>query len=248
MIQKFRRIPGARQLRDALRYAQFVRQFRAFQRRTPAGRPRPVWAEHQAHLRDSTANTPFDRHYTYHPAWAARVLARTRPALHVDIASTLQFSAIASAFVPVKFYDYRPADLGMSNLSSDFADLLALPFPDASINSLSCMHTVEHVGLGRYGDPIDPDGDMKAMAELQRVLAPGGSLLFVTPVGRPRVIFNAHRIYAYAQIVRAFAGLALREFALVPDHARDGGLIVPATQAQADAQEYGCGCFWFVKE
>ncbi|KPV52540.1 hypothetical protein SE17_14920, partial [Kouleothrix aurantiaca] len=74
MIQKFRHIPGTRQLRDALRYAQFVRQFRAFQRRTPAGRPRPVWAEHQAHLRDSTANTPFDRHYTYHPAWAARVL------------------------------------------------------------------------------------------------------------------------------------------------------------------------------
>ena len=56
-----------------------------------------------------------------------------------------------------------------------------------------------------------------------------------------------HR-YAYEQIVRYFARLTLREFALVPDHARDGGLIVGASQAQADAQQYGCGCFWFVKE
>lgn len=230
-------------------YPAFRRDFAHYQRLAgPAPRFPARWRERQALLLDRTASTPFDRHYVYHPAWAARVLAHTRPALHIDIASTLHFSAIVSAFVPVKFYDYRPADLGMSNLHAEFADLLALPFADASVASLSCMHTVEHVGLGRYGDPIDPDGDLKAIGELERVLAPGGSLLFVTPVGRPRLIFNAHRIYAYEQIVRYFARLTLREFALVPDHARDGGLIVGASQAQADAQQYGCGCFWFVKE
>jgi len=47
------------------------------------------------------------------------------------------------------------------------------------------MNVVEHVGLGRYGEPLDPEGDIKAMRELRRVLAPGGSLLFVVPVGRP---------------------------------------------------------------
>ncbi|MGA2030503.1 MAG: DUF268 domain-containing protein, partial [Verrucomicrobiota bacterium] len=77
---------------------------------------------------------------------------------------------MVSAFVPVKFYDYRPADLHLDNLACEHADLQALPFADCGIQSISCMHVVEHVGLGRYGDPLDPNGDLKAMNELERVL------------------------------------------------------------------------------
>ena len=84
------------------------------------------------------------------------------------------------------------------------------------------------------------------MAELQRVLAPGGSLLFVVPVGRPRILFNAHRIYAHQQIVAAFAELQLVEFALVPDFPRIE-LVPDAPPALADAQTYGCGCFLFTR-
>jgi SAM-dependent methyltransferase len=110
------------------------------------------------------------------------------------------------------------------------------------------MHTVEHVGLGRYGDPIDYDGDLKAIGELKRVVRPGGSLLFVTPIGRSRIQFNAHRIYSYSQILEAFAGFELREFSLVPDSEKDGGLVENAPEEFADKQTYGCGCFWFVKK
>jgi SAM-dependent methyltransferase len=107
------------------------------------------------------------------------------------------------------------------------------------------MHVVEHVGLGRYGDSLDPEGDRKAMAELGRVLAPGGSLLFVVPIGRPRLRFNAHRVYAYGQIADAFRDLELVEFSLIPDDAPSVGMVRRATPEQADRQEYGCGCFWF---
>ncbi len=87
------------------------------------------------YLNDRTEFTFFDTHYVYHPAWAARVIQTVRPALHVDIASTLHFASILSAFVPVQFYDYRPAYLTLSNLKSDFADLMGLPFPDAKATS-----------------------------------------------------------------------------------------------------------------
>ncbi|HEX6625090.1 MAG TPA: DUF268 domain-containing protein [Pyrinomonadaceae bacterium] len=206
------------------------------------------WGDRHPCLYDNTGGTGFDRHYVYHPAWAARVLARTKPAAHVDISSALSFSSLLSAFIPVRFYDYRPADLKLSNLTSEAADLLALPFEDDSIASLSCMHVVEHVGLGRYGDPLDPDGDLKAMAELERVLAPEGTLLFVVPVGRPKIVFNAHRIYSYEQVLEHFPGLELVEFALVPDDPRDGGLIYDATGEQVEKQTYGCGCFRFRKQ
>jgi SAM-dependent methyltransferase len=203
----------------------------------------PIWSL-QPSLRDRTASTDFDRHYIYHPAWAARVVAEISPERHVDISSSLVFCTMVSAFVPVAFFDYRPADLKLGNLQSQPADLMSLPFADGSIQSLSCLHVVEHIGLGRYGDPLDPDGDLKAVAELNRVLAPGGSLLFVVPVGRPRIMFNTHRIYAYEQVLGLFHDLTLAEFALVPD---DGALVRQAAPELVSQQEYGCGCFWFKK-
>jgi len=203
------------------------------------------WRNRLACLDDKTATTGFDRHYIYHPAWAARILAANKPPLHVDISSTLYFVSLVSAFVPVRFFDYRPADLQLSGLTCERADLLALPFENRSLISLSCMHVVEHVGLGRYGDPLDPDGDVKAMGELQRVLAPEGSLLFVVPVGRPQIQFNGHRIYSYEQILSSFSGLKLQEFTLIPESFADGAPIKNATKERADQEGYGCGCFWF---
>lgn len=241
-MQTARRFVGGQ-----IRRVRFRRAFGAF---TAASRGRdrfPVaWEDRLPCLHESTAGTAFDRHYVYHPAWAARILREIGPEEHVDISSTLHFCTIVSAFLPVRFYDYRPAALALAGLVSGRADLTALPFADDSIPSLSCMHTVEHVGLGRYGDPLDPDGDLKAVRELRRVLAPGGSLLFVVPVGRPRIQFNAHRIYAHAQVTEYFAGLELVRFALVPDDPQ-AGLIEDATREASDAQSYGCGCFWFRK-
>lgn len=199
-------------------------------------------------LKDNTSTTSVERHYFYHPAWAARILANLKPDYHVDISSATSFSQIVSAFIPVRFYDYRPLEVTIDNLTCGKADLVNLPFKDGEIKSLSCMHTIEHVGLGRYGDKMDPDGDLKAMKELKRVLAPGGSLLFVVPLGgKARIQFNAHRIYTYDQIMDYFSDLTLKEFALIPDLHTEGDLVRNATRELANSQRHGCGCFWFVK-
>lgn len=244
-------VRGRRQDSNAapITQARFRQEFESFRKLSEvteaASRFELRWEDRHPCLEDHTATTGFDRHYVYHTAWAARIVAQRRPAQHVDIGSTLYFSGILSAFVPVRFYDYRPAGLRLGNLVSGAADLLGLPFPDGSIESLSCMHVAEHVGLGRYGDPLDPEGDLKAMRELRRVLAPGGSLLFVVPVGRPRVCFNAHRIYGFRQVREAFGDLELKECALVPDDPASGGLISNPSAEVVDSQNYGCGCFWF---
>lgn len=198
-------------------------------------------------LDDNTTHTGFDIHYTYHPAWAARVLAQTKPSKHVDISSCLVFSTVMSAFIPMEFYDLRPADVHLDNLECKKADLINLPFADNSIESLSCMHTIEHVGLGRFGDEIDPDGDLKAINELKRVLKKGGDLLFVIPVGKPRIQYNAHRNYSYEMIMEYFKDLKLKEYTLAPDNALEVGMIKNATKEITDAQIHGCGCFWFQK-
>ena len=222
----------------------FARQFAEFALLPGADRFPLRWADRLPVLGEETPTTGFDRHYVYHPAWAARIVRKLDPRVHVDVGSSLFFVSVLSAFVRTEFYDYRPAELQLDGLATGSADLTALTFEDRSIESLSCMHVVEHIGLGRYGDPLDPDGDRAAMRELQRVLAPGGSLLFVVPVGRPQLRFNAHRIYSHEQVVAGFAELELAEFALIPERGPEGW-IAGATPEQVAAQDYACGCFWF---
>src|SRR5438552_1771824 len=135
---------GYHALRRVYWYADFVGDFLRFRRlaKMAAGRFPLEWRNRYPCLGDKTGTTGFDRHYIYHPAWAIRILIRTKPQLHVDIASSLSFASMASALFPIQFYDYRPADLVLSNLECKRGDLLALPFPDNSISSLSCMHVV----------------------------------------------------------------------------------------------------------
>lgn len=242
------RIPLARaaaaSARRALMHQRVAREYREFAGRAAIERPDlPVKDEERFFCLDNrTATTPFDSHYVYHTAWATRGLAARRPAQHVDIASSVYFVALASAIVPVEHLDYRPPALVLPNVTCRGGDITALPYADDSVHSLSCMHVIEHIGLGRYGDPIDPRGDVAAAAELARILAPGGWFYFVVPVGRPRVCFNAHRVYDVPAVQRLFPGLTIRESALVPDDA-SRGLIENPSSALVAQQQYGCGCF-----
>lgn len=196
-------------------------------------------------LSDATETTSFDYHYVYHAAWAARMLADIKPTEHVDISSTVYFNSIVSAFIPIKFYDYRPAPLTLSNLECAAEDLLKLSFADNSIDSISCMHVVEHVGLERYGDAFNPKGDLIAISELIRVVSVGGYLLFVVPLGcKARIQYNAHRIYTYQQVLHYFEGLQLVNFSFITDQ---GDFIFNATEQNTHGQMYGCGCFLFQK-
>ena len=109
------------------------------------------------------------------------------------------------------------------------------------------MHVIEHVGLGRYGDPLDPNGDIKAIDELKRVTALGGYIIFVTPVGRPTIKYNAHRIFSYEQIISRFSGCQLTEFSLIQDDNIGGSIFYNADPQLVAKQSYGCGLFVFKK-
>lgn len=57
------------------------------------------------------------------------------------------------------------------------------------------ISSFEHDGLGMYGDPLDPDGDLKAMQKMKEMVKPGGYLFLALPVGQDAVRFNSARIY-----------------------------------------------------
>lgn len=195
-------------------------------------------------LADWVSATPFDPHYLYQGGWLARRIAAARPRLHVDVGSSVQTLSVLSAQVPTVFVDYRPLNARLDNLSCVGGNVISLPFADASLQSLSCMHVIEHIGLGRYGDPLDPAGAAKAAGELQRVLAPGGKLYLTAPVGRERVCFNAHRVFSPHTFQKLMPSLTLTEFSWVGD---DGAFHERGEQIDAAGLDYGCGLYVFEK-
>lgn len=205
---------------------------------------RLAWADSYPCLSDRVQATPFDPHYFFQAAWLARRLHEVRPSMHVDVGSSAMMINVLSATVKTVFVDYRPLRACLSNLSSLAGDIVRLPFKDSSVASLSCLHVIEHVGLGRYGDPINPAGSRLAAAELQRVVQPGGRLFLSAPVGRERVCFNAHRVHVPNTIRSYFPALRLDAFSLVDDAGQFQERVSPEAAARL---EYGCGLFEFVK-
>lgn len=209
-----------------------------------ASRQRLAFLDSYPCLTDRVRATPFDPHYFFQAAWLARRLQEVMPSLHVDVGSSAMMISVLSAVVKTAFVDYRPLRVRLSNFSSLAGDIVRLPFRDASIASLSCLHVIEHVGLGRYGDPLDPMGSQRAAAELQRVLQPGGRLFLSVPVGRERVCFNAHRVFEPGTLQSFLSELRLESFSLVDDAGR---FTQHVPLEAASSLEYGCGLFEFVK-
>jgi SAM-dependent methyltransferase len=206
------------------------------------------WEHRYPILNEDGGSSDFPRDYIYHVGWASRALRKISPSLHHDVSSSLYFVACASAWTPVKFCDIRATALHMENVTVRREDVRELSFAADSLESVSCLHVIEHVGLGRYGDELDYDGDLKAVTELKRVVRPGGDLLVVVPIACvSAIMFNAHRVYEFNTFRSMFTDrFDVVEEALIPE-AQDLGLVYNPPADLLRKQNYGCGCFWFRK-
>lgn len=183
--------------------------------------------------------------YFHQDLWVARKIFAANPMEHWDIGSRIDgFITHLLTFREVNVIDIRPLKSKTSGLFFHQGNITNLLIEDNSIQSLSCLHTVEHIGLGRYGDPIDPAGCFKGMQELQRVLAPGGTLYFSVPIGREYVAFNAHRIFDPFTVIESFSALHLIDFVAING---DGDLEEPTQPENFRKISYACGVFVFTK-
>lgn len=219
----------------------FLREYRAYRR---LSRESVRFRDTYPCLLDRTSRTPFDPHYFYQGAWLSRSLAETTPDLHVDIGSSVLTIGVTSAVTRTVFVDYRPLHVTLSGLDSVAGSITQLPFADGSLASLSCLHVIEHIGLGRYGDPLDAEGGIKAANELMRVLGQGGRFHLSLPIGRARVCFNAHRVHDPMAVADIFSGLDLVSFACVDDQGR---FHQDADPSMFRSLDYGCGMYVFEK-
>lgn len=240
---------------DASGFVQYVgglpryfRDVRTYQKSQQPGTRFPFrWLSAKPLTRDySDAAGTAGGHYFNQDLWAARAIFKTRPSSHVDIGSRVDgFVSNVLTFMPVTVIDVRPLKSEVEGLTFILDDATEMKkFEDNSVESLSCLHAMEHFGLGRYGDPIDPDSCFKGMESLARVLKPGGKLYFSVPSGRERLEFNAHRVFCPDTILESFSSLELTSFSAVSD---DNKFIPNTSPDLIKNAHFACGMFEFTK-
>lgn len=135
--------------------------------------------------------------------------------LDVGSAGSVIPTILASLDNNVTCVDVREWPIKWPNLKFVKGDLLESDglFPRQSFDVITCISTVEHFGLGRYGDTEDPEGDIKDLAKLKGCLKPGGLMVLTTPFGRPTVAFPAHRIYNKSRFMKLVSGFKILDMA-----------------------------------
>jgi SAM-dependent methyltransferase len=146
--------------------------------------------------------------YFFQDQLVASWIFEAKPRRHVDVGSRLDgFIGSLSVFREVEVIDIRPQPSPVRNVRFHQLDLMR-PLPPEWIgctDSLSCLHSIEHFGLGRYGDTLDADGHLKGLSQLKKMVKPGGIFYLSTPIGHERVEFNAHRVFAAETLLGWFA-------------------------------------------
>jgi SAM-dependent methyltransferase len=190
--------------------------------------------------------------YFWQDLFVARLIYDAKPEKHVDVGSRVDgFVAHVASFREIEVFDIRPITTRIPGVSFRQADLM---HPNAAImdycDSLSCLHALEHFGLGRYGDSLDTKGYEVGIRSMARILRTGGLFYLSVPVGVERVEFNAHRVFDPRTIVSVARAchLLLRGLALFSS---EGGLVetdaTEETLSSIGRNAYGLGIFTFVK-
>ena len=161
-------------------------------------------------LKDWTGEILVDQYYFYQDTWAAGKIIENVPEFHVDIGSTVLLVGILSKITRICTVDIRSLPVSLENMEFRKGSVLELPFKDGEINSISSLCVIEHIGLGRYDDPLDPFGTYKAIKELSRVLEKGGNLYISVPIGEnAEVYFNSYKIFKPEKFVSMFKGFKI---------------------------------------
>lgn len=178
----------------------------------------------------------------------AQWIFQDAPAKHMDVGSRIDgFVTHVASFREIEVLDIRPLPFSIRNVQFRQCDLMADdPSMAACTPSLSCLHTLEHFGLGRYGDPVDYYGYRRGWENLQRIIQPGGRLYFSVPFGRSRIEFNSQRVFGrdhLAGMIDKF--YEIERFAYIDD----AGRLIPDSDFRSEdgRENFGCryGCAIF---
>lgn len=187
-------------------------------------------------------------HYFHQDLIIAQKIYKENPIRHIDIGSRVDgFIAHLATFRKVEIIDIREIRSEIENIEFIQGNMIDMKKElYESCDSLSSLHALEHFGLGRYGDPIDYNGHLKGFGNMYNILKENGKFYFSVPIGKQRIEFNAHRIFAISYLLEMFQN----KFELVTfSYVDDKGALhkeIKLTEILISSScncNYGCGIF-----
>jgi len=183
-------------------------------------------------------------HYFHQDLLVATFVNKANPMRHIDVGSSIDgFVAHVASYRSIEVFDIRPLTIiGHEQIKFVRGNLMELDNSlIESCDSLSCLHALEHFGLGRYGDPIDPNGHLKGFSNLHKMLKKDGLLYISFPIGDSGVHFNAHRVFDPEAVIE----WGKDKFELVRfDYVDDtGDLHCNVSLPSVPNLTYGCGIY-----
>lgn len=180
-------------------------------------------------------------HYFHQDLLVARKIFMAQPKKHVDIGSRVDgFVAHVASYREIEVFDIRPLSSTIPNITFVQCDLMNSQAARKDYcDSLSCLHALEHFGLGRYGDPVNYEGHVEGFNNLKQILRNGGVLYFSVPIGPQRIEFNGHRVFSLTYLLSLFGDdFSVEDFSYVDD----AGELHESVLLEKDAIENNCGC------
>lgn len=179
----------------------------------------------------------------FQASFAAEQIARLKPSNILDIGSSRQWVLGVLCSVPVTTVDVRERKYTSIHEKAITCDAKNLTVPDNAFDMVTSLCSLEHFGLGRYGDEFDPEGDRKAIEEMIRVLKPRGHLVLSTHItnAKPYIAFNAYRTYNYDMIGGLCSGLVCDREAFYSREANRPCSLEEVTTKKA--WDLYCGCY-----
>lgn len=155
--------------------------------------------------------------YFYQDIMVANHVLQQQPQRHITVGANITgFVGHVATFMPITVCDVRPlTEIAHPNIEFVQQDFGARDFDPTGLtaDSVSCLSCLHHVGLGRYGDPINPRGPFAALDNLAQMVSPGGYLYLGTVVGSTsHVIFNLGRVFTIDEILEHLSNFDLVRF------------------------------------
>ena len=219
----------------------FLNDYQKFKRQLIDKSEFPFSTFYPIMLNKSTSSGKMQGAYFHQDLLVARMIYERNPLKHVDIGSRIDgFVAHVAVFREIEIYDIRKQTSTIKNIICSQADFMQLPDDlKAYCDSISSLHAIEHFGLGRYGDPIDPYGHIKGIESIYKMLKPGGTFYFSVPMGKQRIEFNAHRIFSLSYLLKILDDKFIVESF---NYVNDEGDLFEDIELQDDNIGKNCGC------
>lgn len=182
-------------------------------------------------------------HYFHQDLLVAKKIYKANPKEHIDIGSRVDgFIAHLAVFRKIVIIDIRELMSNVENIEFLHANMMEMKEDMLeSCESLSCLHALEHFGLGRYGDPIDFNGHIKGFNNMHKLLKENGIFYFSVPIGKQRIEFNAHRVFSLVYLLDMFKDkFEIVDFSFVNDE----GNLNQCVELTSELIRNNCNCYY----